>query len=630
MDLIKQHKTGTPLSAAEHEQRRKAARARWALTIGAGATGALAGAEIGRIHTARAAPRQMADALAATDAGVTARANQRQATINDAISRRLRGTPSPAAPDLPVVGTAKNKRIYDYQIAELRRRQLRNPADAKPLQTQIDRLTRLSGRAPVTTARTGTMRFRNRAEGEAHLKLLDAQIEDMSLHGLEGDAIRLELMRHEIEQQINTAHPVAAHVMQAFRGGETTKQINRRLADERTRVRARRQALLTTLERRTAQVRIAQRALTVNAMEQMLHARMARAGGKGAAIGALIGLTAAGIGLLAHHAAHTRGKKPKPAASLSKATEQTPENSIGQGVAESFRDWIDRLLGKTTTPVNLGDSIARAVVPGITQAFADGATQPPVTTGADDPAHKYTIDVDFDLLNPAVRRHMANYALDRIVQISQAQRDAIRTVLMEQSVLQGIGPRDVARSIRESIGLTPYQMNIVKGYRDELTNLDPAALERKLRDRRFDKTVKRAIETNTPLSADQIDAMVAAYHRRMLALRAETIARTESIRATSYGAVARAQDVLDTHPDLEVVKVWIATDDHRTRPTHRDLDKQEVTGMETPFRTSAGNLLRWPIDQEGSADEVINCRCSIGFRFIRKTDAAAPMMAEAV
>jgi hypothetical protein len=117
--------------------------------------------------------------------------------------------------------------------------------------------------------------------------------------------------------------------------------------------------------------------------------------------------------------------------------------------------------------------------------------------------------------------------------------------------------------------------------------------------------------------------MVDAYHRRMLALRAETIARTESIRATSYGAVARAQEVLDQHPDLDVIKRWIATDDERTRPTHRDLNGKEVTGMLTPFRTSEGNLIRWPIDEDAVADECINCRCSIGFRFVPKADLVA-------
>lgn len=295
---------------------------------------------------------------------------------------------------------------------------------------------------------------------------------------------------------------------------------------------------------------------------------------------------------------------------------RSPQDDLAKNIAETYRAWIDRLLGKSDASIDLINDTAKAIAEPIMRSFAYGATQPPLDST--DGKRGYHVDVDFDALNPAVRRHMADYALDRIVEISTAQREAIRGVLMNQSVLQGIGPRDAARSVREHIGLTSYQMGIVEGYRRELETLNPAALERKLRDARFDRTVRKAIETDTPLTDEQIDRMVDAYHRRFLALRAQTIARTESIRATSYGALARAQDVLDQHQDLEVVKRWIATEDERTRDTHRDLDGKEVTGLLTPFKTTAGNEVRWPVDAESPAAESVNCRCSLGFRFIPK------------
>lgn len=320
-----------------------------------------------------------------------------------------------------------------------------------------------------------------------------------------------------------------------------------------------------------------------------------------------------------------RVKADKPLAKLAR----TPQDDMAKGIAETYRAWIDRLLGKSSQPIDLINDTAAAIAEPIMRSFAAGAATPPLDSTDGD--RKFFVDVDFDALNPAVRRHMADYALDRIVEISDSQREAIRGVLMQQSVLQGVGPRDAARSVREHIGLTTHQSGVVEGYRRELETLNPAALERKLRDARFDRTVRKAIETGTPLSDEQIDKMVDAYHRRMLALRAETIARTESIRATSYGALARAQDVLDQHPDLDVVKRWIATDDERTRDTHKDLNGKEVTGLLTPFTTSAGNQLRWPVDQDGAADETINCRCAIGYRFIPKPGrSAGSFVAEAV
>lgn len=620
MQLFKARTPGTPLSEAERRQRKDAARARWAVLGGGTVGGGGIGAAVSVARRARSGPREMVDAVEAANQAVTAGHVTRQTSINDLFRERARqvGTPN-----------SKPLRVYNYQVQQLDREMSRaqfngNTRRVGEIRRLIGRLVQLGAKAPQVRGRAATTRFGSRAAGEAHLATLDAQIEQLMQQGKHGEAIRLELLRDEAEHAINTTHPVNAHKIRAYMGGETTKQVTRRVSSVKGELNRRHQTLLATLERRTAQLRATVRAATINQTEALLHSRMLRAGGRGAAIGAAIGLTATGLGLIAHHVAHSEGKP-----GLRKATDETPEASIGKGVAETFREWIDRLLGRSMKPLNLGDGLSRALVPGITQAFANGATQPPAPALPGD--QNYTVAVDFDQLNPSVRRHMADYALDRIVDISNDQREAIRKTLMDQSVLQGIGPREVARSLRESIGLTPHQSAIVRGYRSELEALDPAALERKLRDARYDKTVRRAIETGTPLSAEQIDAMVAAYHRRMLALRAETIARTESIRATSYGAVARAQDVLDQHPDLDVIKRWIATDDDRTRPTHVDLDGKEVRGMETPFRTSAGNLIRWPIDSEAAADECISCRCSIGFRFIPRSVAAqSNLMAQAV
>src|SRR5215472_7785514 len=180
---------------------------------------------------------------------------------------------------------------------------------------------------------------------------------------------------------------------------------------------------------------------------------------------------------------------------------------------------------------------------------------------------------------------------------------------------QEIGPYDVARTIKEAIGLTAYQRGVVDNFRPQLTQLDPRALERQLRDKRYDRTLQAAIDSGTPLTDEQINAMVDAYHRRFVALRARTIARTEALRATSYGGLARAQEVLDLHPNLEVTKRWVATHDDRTRPTHMDLDGREVEGMTNQFVTSAGNHIRWPLDDQAPADEVVNCRCTLQFIF---------------
>jgi hypothetical protein len=91
--------------------------------------------------------------------------------------------------------------------------------------------------------------------------------------------------------------------------------------------------------------------------------------------------------------------------------------------------------------------------------------------------------------------------------------------------------------------------------------------------------------------------------------RARTVARTETIGAVNAGvfraAVLDAQDRGDPAP----FKVWLSTDDQRTRPTHVRADKQR-TLLTSPFDVG-GAALMFPGDPRGPAQEVIQCRCSL-------------------
>ncbi len=56
-------------------------------------------------------------------------------------------------------------------------------------------------------------------------------------------------------------------------------------------------------------------------------------------------------------------------------------------------------------------------------------------------------------------------------------------------------------------------------------------------------------------------------------------------------------------------KMWLATEDERTRETHADADGQEVP-TDQPFQVG-DDLLMYPGDPDGSDAEVINCRCTV-------------------
>ena len=58
-----------------------------------------------------------------------------------------------------------------------------------------------------------------------------------------------------------------------------------------------------------------------------------------------------------------------------------------------------------------------------------------------------------------------------------------------------------------------------------------------------------------------------------------------------------------------MTKVWMATNDGRTREWHAEMDGQEV-GINEPFVDGEGNELMYPGDPDAPPETVYNCRCT--------------------
>lgn len=103
------------------------------------------------------------------------------------------------------------------------------------------------------------------------------------------------------------------------------------------------------------------------------------------------------------------------------------------------------------------------------------------------------------------------------------------------------------------------------------------------------------------------------------ALRANTIARTETHTAANIGAATAAEAT-----GLTLLKEWLASDDDRSRGAnerttwnHRAMDGTTV-GMFQKFvvsndETGETEELEYPGDPSGSAGNIINCRCMVGY-----------------
>lgn len=140
--------------------------------------------------------------------------------------------------------------------------------------------------------------------------------------------------------------------------------------------------------------------------------------------------------------------------------------------------------------------------------------------------------------------------------------------------------------------------NRMRNTPDEVYGLIVAEVERGIREGRALDRVRDDIQliltsTGTP------------YWRN----RAMTVARTETIGAVNAGVYRGAVLDAEQRGDVAPFKVWIATDDKRTRPTHVAADQQR-TLLSEPFRVGGAPLV-FPGDPRGPAAEVINCRCSM-------------------
>jgi hypothetical protein len=161
------------------------------------------------------------------------------------------------------------------------------------------------------------------------------------------------------------------------------------------------------------------------------------------------------------------------------------------------------------------------------------------------------------------------------------------------------------------IGLTSSQVDTARRFALELATGDANALSRKLRDPRFDRTIRNAIKEGRGLTSAEAVPMYRAYLNRALRWRAETIARTETMTALSQAQdEAFRQNIEAGKIDPSAVtSTWYATGDKRTRDTHREMSGQKVAWGEL-FISPSGARLRYPGDPRAPASERINCRCA--------------------
>jgi uncharacterized short protein YbdD (DUF466 family) len=225
----------------------------------------------------------------------------------------------------------------------------------------------------------------------------------------------------------------------------------------------------------------------------------------------------------------------------------------------------------------------------------------------------------FDARNHRAERYLQSVSSGLITNIVTDQRDGIRNYLSTR-LSQGANPRTTAvdlvgridkRTGRRSggvIGLNSQQMRYVANMQAELS--DPKIMKkyftRQRRDKRFDSIVLKALREEKPLDTDKIAKLSTNYTNKLLQLRGETIARTETIGAVNSAQHVAFESAVDagTIKRQDVKKIWQTALDGLVRDSHASMHGESV-GLDQRF----SNGLLYPGEAGAPAEEVINDRC---------------------
>jgi SPP1 gp7 family putative phage head morphogenesis protein len=116
--------------------------------------------------------------------------------------------------------------------------------------------------------------------------------------------------------------------------------------------------------------------------------------------------------------------------------------------------------------------------------------------------------------------------------------------------------------------------------------------------KKVERAIAKAVEDGT--GREGMVENIRRVYGEMSRGHANTIARTEV-------GVASQSGTMEGYKQSGVrIKIWVAVQDADTRDAHSDMD-----GEEAPIDMPFSNGLMTPLDPDGPAEEVVNCRCSI-------------------
>ncbi|KQY20233.1 hypothetical protein [Rhizobium sp. Root483D2] len=239
----------------------------------------------------------------------------------------------------------------------------------------------------------------------------------------------------------------------------------------------------------------------------------------------------------------------------------------------------------------------------------------------------------FGVRNLEAERLIREQSSTLVTNIMADQRDALR-LAFETGLAAGRNPTATALDVigrvsrvtgrREggTIGLTTPQVEFIygaKGARANLLSGEPELMRKylnlKTRDRRFDRSVLKAIREERPVDTAIVSKIVSRLSDKNLQLRGETIGLEETRTAlfSVRDNAIRQQVEAGKITAQEVTKKWKHSCSEHPRMQHVQMATQNAVPLDMPFVAPDGTMLMYPHDPKAPARHRIGCKCRVEY-----------------
>lgn len=235
-------------------------------------------------------------------------------------------------------------------------------------------------------------------------------------------------------------------------------------------------------------------------------------------------------------------------------------------------------------------------------------------------------NISFNSRDPVAAEWLRDNSARLITDTTKFQRAAIRNALVIGRQT-GSAPSTIALDIvgrvgtdgrRQGgvIGLSLPQTNALASAKSELLSTDAAQLRnylnRQLRDKRFDRYVQAALE-GSAIPADVQIKMIVGYSNKLLKLRGDVIAATETLPALHAAQDESVRQAVAARAlkQEQVRAFWDDLADNKVRHSHAVLGKAPSIPFDGVFVSELGSRMKFPGDRSLGAElqDIIGCRC---------------------